>query len=84
MLELTIIQKITVAILPLPNLDGSRVLMSITPNKVSEFYHRLEPYGLFIFLALLLLPPSPPGLLGYLISPLIKFFISALVSPFGI
>ncbi len=71
-------------LLPLPSLDGSRVLMGILPTKVSAFYSHLEPYGLFIFLALLLLPPHPPGLLGYLISPLIKFFITVLANPFGL
>ncbi|KUJ72223.1 peptidase [Thiomicrospira sp. WB1] len=50
-------------LLPLPPLDGSRVLAAFLPRKWVWHYYRLEPYGLFILLGLLFL-----GILGPLIS----------------
>jgi Zn-dependent protease len=71
-------------LLPLPNLDGSRILISLLPSGVEKFYHKMESYSLFIFIGVLLLPPFPPGLLGYLISPIINSIISSLVNLVGI
>jgi Zn-dependent protease len=50
-------------LLPLPPLDGSRVLAAFLPPKWVWQYYRLEPYGLFILLGLLFL-----GILGPLIT----------------
>jgi len=41
-------------ILPIPPLDGSRVLYAFAPEPVQEFMQRLEPYGLFIIFGLVL------------------------------
>ena len=35
-------------LMPIPPLDGSRIIMPILPTKVKEFYIKCEPYGLFI------------------------------------
>jgi len=40
-------------IIPVPPLDGSRILFSILPNYVASRYIRLEPFGMFILLGLL-------------------------------
>lgn len=59
--------------LPIPPLDGGRVLAGIVPNNFSNMLHRIEPYGFFILIGLLVL-----GLLGKLIfTPfiMILFFI---------
>ena len=45
--------------LPLPPLDGSRVLMGLLPEGAARSYSRLEPYGLFILMGLM-----AAGLLG--------------------
>ena len=42
-------------LLPLPPLDGGRVMSSLLPRKLAYQYDQLEPYGLFILLALLFL-----------------------------
>ena len=42
-------------LLPLPPLDGGRVMSSLLPRKLACQYDQLEPYGLFILLALLFL-----------------------------
>ena len=40
-------------LLPIPPLDGGRVLSALLPSKLSYQYDQLEPYGLFILIALL-------------------------------
>lgn len=42
-------------LLPLPPLDGSKVLAGLLPEKLSNYIYRLEPYGLFIVLGVFLL-----------------------------
>ncbi len=40
---------------PLPPLDGGRVMTSLLPNRYAFRFARLEPYGFFIVLALMML-----------------------------
>lgn len=51
--------------MPIPPLDGSRVVTSLLPVKLAYYYSRLEPFGIIILIVLLNL-----GMLGFL-SPLI-------------
>jgi Zn-dependent protease len=56
--------------IPVLPLDGGRVLSALLPRAVARGFSRLEPYGLLILIALLLLPNGqPPGLLGTLLRP---------------
>src|SRR5665213_862493 len=41
-------------ILPIPPLDGSRVLYAFAPEAVQDVMRQMEPYGLFIIFALVL------------------------------
>lgn len=41
-------------LVPIPPLDGSRVLYAFAPEPLQEFMDRIEPYGLFIIFALVL------------------------------
>jgi Zn-dependent protease len=41
-------------LVPIPPLDGSRVLYAFAPEPVQEFMDRIEPYGFFIIFALVL------------------------------
>jgi Zn-dependent protease len=41
-------------IIPIPPLDGSRVLYAFAPEPLQEFMQQIEPYGLFIIFALVL------------------------------
>ena len=52
--------------MPIPPLDGSRVVTSILPMKLAYYYSRLEPFGIIIVILLLNL-----GMLGFLY-PLIE------------
>ena len=40
--------------LPIPPLDGSRVLYAFAPEPLQDFMDRIEPYGFFIIIALVL------------------------------
>jgi Zn-dependent protease len=51
-------------LLPIPPLDGSRVLAAALPPSVLVYYERIEPFGLIIVLALLL-----SGLLDKILKP---------------
>lgn len=55
-------------LVPIPPLDGSRVLMGLLPRKQAIAVARMEPYGIFIILALFFL-----GFLAPIIIPTIKF-----------
>jgi Zn-dependent protease len=57
-------------LIPLPPLDGGRVAVSLLPVKQAMQFARLEPYGLFILLALLF-----TGVLGVVLWPLISLFV---------
>jgi Zn-dependent protease len=41
-------------ILPIPPLDGSRVLYAFAPEPLQDFMQRIEPYGMFIIFGLVL------------------------------
>lgn len=46
-------------ILPIPPLDGSRVLYAVAPDLVRGFMEKIERYGVIILLMIILLPGSP-------------------------
>lgn len=50
--------------LPIPPLDGSRVVSALLPGRLSWQYERIEPYGIWIVLGLLVL-----GVLGKILWP---------------
>ncbi|MBP1750640.1 MAG: Peptidase, partial [Deltaproteobacteria bacterium] len=58
-------------IIPIPPLDGSKILMSFLPNEYRYSLERLEPYGMFIIIGLLYI-----GLLN----PVIRLFQSIILA----
>ena len=65
--------------LPIPPLDGSKVLMSLLPGHLAYQYQKLEPYGNYILIALVLIP----GLLSTIVTPfyrIIEFVIRGIAS----
>lgn len=66
-------------LLPVPPLDGSRVVASLLPPRQSQQYLRIEPFGFLILLALLL-----TGALGWILSPLIGWSLIFIKTLFGI
>ena len=59
-------------LLPVPPLDGSKVLAGLLPPRGAEVIHRIEPFGLIIVL-LLMLPPI--AILWTVMEPLMRFFL---------
>lgn len=55
-------------LLPLPPLDGSKILMGLLPEKTAVSYARIEPYGFLIMLVLFY-----TGILPKIILPVISF-----------
>jgi Zn-dependent protease len=58
-------------LIPLPPLDGSKILLGFAPPKIQNALFRIEPYGLFIILGLLYLGA---------LSPVIAFFKGMILS----
>lgn len=61
-------------ILPIPPLDGSKVLMGILPPDAARSYAQMEPYGFILLLVLFYL-----GLIGKVIMPIIQFSTNLLL-----
>ena len=66
-------------LLPLPPLDGGRVLTGLLPGPWAYRLSRIEPYGFFILIALLV-----TGLLGLILWPLISIVMSLVVPVSGL
>ena len=62
-------------LLPLPPLDGGRVLVGLLPNKLAWQVERIEPYGFFILLFLLYF-----GVIAAVLLPLMNICISLLAA----
>ncbi len=60
-------------LLPVPPLDGSRVVFSLLPRKAAFVYISLEPWGFFIVIALLYL-----GIIDLVIWPIVGFLAKTL------
>jgi len=66
-------------LLPLPPLDGGRVMTGLLPGPMAYKFSRIEPYGFFILIGLLV-----TGVLGAVLWPLISIFISMMVPVTGL
>jgi len=67
--------------LPIPPLDGSRVLAGVAPSVVGDVLERLEPYAAFILMfVLFLLPQMGFDLVGMMVAPLQAFLLRMLLS----
>jgi Zn-dependent protease len=84
MLQYSITFNIFIAafnLLPVPPLDGGRIVTSLLPTKHSYQFSKLEPYGILIVLALWF-----TGIAYYIIVPIqtfIKLIIQIFLIPFG-
>jgi Zn-dependent protease len=61
-------------LVPIPPLDGSRVLMGILPDELSLRYAMLEPYGFIIIIAFIGL-----GIFNILVEPVVRIMLSWLL-----
>ena len=55
-------------LVPIPPLDGGRIVASLLPERLANAYSRIEPWGIFVLLALL-----ATGALGGVLMPMIDY-----------
>lgn len=60
-------------LIPIPPLDGSRVVSMLLPPRQALLYSRIEPYGFLILVALMF-----TGVLGMILTPLVNLSFDAL------
>jgi Zn-dependent protease len=63
----------TFNMMPIPPLDGGRVLMGLLPHRQAETLGKIEPYGMIIILVLLI-----TGIASYFIRPIINIIMGIL------
>jgi Zn-dependent protease len=61
-------------LLPIPPLDGSRVLYVMLPYKYLNVYYTLERYGMFVIVALMIL-----GVIPVLMSPIMSLILNIIL-----
>jgi Zn-dependent protease len=69
-------------LLPIPSMDGGRVLFAILPHKAAFQFARLEPYGFIILLALIFLKVI--GYWLFFVELIAKLLLHLIVSPLNI
>lgn len=65
-------------LIPIPPLDGSKILSVLLPSELAIRYDSLEPYGFFIMMGLVAF-----GILGKILYPVVGFAYSFLFSLIG-
>lgn len=63
--------------IPVPPLDGGRVLVGLLPYRQAVAWSRIEPYGMIIIIALVFFT----NIFSYVISPVLKMAILLLAGP---
>ena len=65
-------------LLPLPPLDGGRILVSLLPHRLAHGVSRIEPYGFIVLIVLLL-----TGVLGFVLWPPVILTMSLIAGGLG-
>jgi Zn-dependent protease len=71
-------------LLPIPPLDGGRILVGILPGVLARSLSRLEPYGLLILISLLFLLPLLGAQLGINLDPISRLIMTSTNAVVGI
>ena len=66
-------------LVPVPPLDGGRIVNSLLPARLAAGFSRLEPYGLVILLGLL-----ATGVLGFVVAPLVDIGVGVIAALFSL
>ncbi len=60
-------------LIPIPPLDGSKILTSLAPDNIASFFRRIEPYAPVILMVLIF-----SGAIGQIIVPLFQYMYNAM------
>jgi Zn-dependent protease len=71
-------------LLPIPPLDGGRILMGLLPGTLARSLSRFEPYGLLILIGLLFLLPLLGAQLGINLDPISRLVMTSTNAVVGI
>ncbi|MCI0372496.1 MAG: site-2 protease family protein, partial [candidate division NC10 bacterium] len=77
MLRWSVIYNVILAIfniIPIPPLDGGRVLSGLLPARQAAAYSRIEPYGMILLVVLIL-----SGAVGIVMAPPINLLVTLLL-----
>lgn len=66
-------------LMPLPPLDGGRILVSLLPHRLAYWVARIEPYGFLILILLIF-----TGVLGRILWPIIGLTMALIAGVFGV
>jgi Zn-dependent protease len=64
-------------LIPVPPLDGGRVLVGILPNRLAAGYSRIEPYGMILIIVLVFFT----NIFSYVLAPMLDVGIRILTGP---
>jgi len=64
-------------LIPVPPLDGGRVLVGLLPNRQAAAYSRIEPYGMILIIALVFFT----NVFNYVLAPMLNVGIRILTGP---
>lgn len=57
---------------PILPMDGGRAFNAFLPARLSFYYSKMEPYGMFVVLALFLIPIQGQPMIGWILFPMVK------------
>ncbi len=66
-------------LLPLPPLDGGRIMVSLLPHRQAYQFSRIEPYGFFILIGLMF-----AGVLNYILWPGVVLTVQLVAAVFDV
>ena len=71
-------------LLPVPPLDGGRILVAVLPGTLANSLSRFEPYGLLILIGLLFVIPLLGAQLGINLDPLSRLIVTSTNAVIGV